>query len=88
MNRGGDPRSAILEAALEILKAQGHEALTVRKVAERAGCSTIGVYTWFGGKDGLVDAILIDGFRAFAGALMKARRVSGPLGGLVAQAQA
>jgi AcrR family transcriptional regulator len=84
----GDSRTAILEAALEILRTDGHGALTVRKVAERAGCSTIGVYTWFGGKDGLVDAILIDGFSGFATALRSARRVAGPLGGLVAQARA
>jgi AcrR family transcriptional regulator len=85
---GPGPDSAILDAALEILKTDGHAALTVRKVAERAGCSTIGVYTWFGGKDGLVDAILIDGYGGFAAALRKARRVAGPLGGLVAQARA
>jgi AcrR family transcriptional regulator len=58
-----------LAAALEILREGGHHALTVRAVAARAGCSTIGVYTWFGGKDGLVDAILIDGYHSFAEAL-------------------
>jgi AcrR family transcriptional regulator len=83
-----DSRTAILEAALEILRTDGHGALTLRKVAERAGCSTIGVYTWFGGKDGLVDAILIDGYGGFAAALKSARRVAGPLGGLVAQGRA
>jgi AcrR family transcriptional regulator len=83
-----DSRNAILDAALEILRTDGHGALTVRKVAERADCSTIGVYTWFGGKDGLIDAILIEGYGGFAAALRSARRSAGPLGGLVAQARA
>jgi AcrR family transcriptional regulator len=84
----GALRGVILAAALEILREDGHASLTVRRVAERAGCSTIGVYTWFGGKDGLVDAILVDGYRGFATALQRAKRTTGPLGGLVAQARA
>ena len=44
-------------------------ALTVRNVAAAAGCSTTGVYTYFGGKDGLVDAIFVDGFEKFDAAL-------------------
>jgi AcrR family transcriptional regulator len=82
-----NPRDEILLAALDILRAEGHVALTVRKVAARAGCSTIGVYTWFGGKDGLVDAILIDGFTDFAAVLRSGRAARGPLGRLVGQAR-
>jgi AcrR family transcriptional regulator len=81
-------RNDILVAALDLLRVDGHGALTVRKVAERAGCSTIGVYTWFGGKDGLVDAILVDGFTDFAKALRVSRATRGPLGRLVGQARA
>jgi AcrR family transcriptional regulator len=84
----GGSRDVILAAALEILRKDGHAALTVRRVAERAGCSTIGVYTWFGGKDGLVDAILVDGYRSFALALRRSKPIPGPLGGLVGQARA
>jgi AcrR family transcriptional regulator len=90
-----DTRSEILAAALEILREGGHQALTVRAVATRAGCSTIGVYTWFGGKDGLVDAILIDGYHSFAEALRAdtdslrpALEGSAALRGLVAQGRA
>lgn len=79
------PRAAILAAALRILGSDDHSALTVRRVAAEAGCSTIGVYTWFGGKAGLVDAILIDGFESFATALQSARRKRGPFGTLMAQ---
>lgn len=75
---GTDTRSTILAAAIEILHAHGAGALTVRSVATAAGCSTTGVYTWFGGKNGLVEAIFIDGFRRFGEALTEARSTAPP----------
>ena len=75
-----DPRAQILAAALAILGEEDQHALTVRRVAARAGCSTIGVYTWFGSKDGLVDAILAEGFASFGHALAQSRSARGPIG--------
>lgn len=83
-----DARADILAAALTVMQEEGHVSLTIRHVAARAGCSTIGVYTWFGGKDGLVDAILLDGFQRFADALARARPRKSPLGTLLGQASA
>jgi AcrR family transcriptional regulator len=83
-----DTRSLILEAALRLLTDEGHSALTVRRVATEAGCSTIGVYTWFGGKDGLVDAVWRDGFASFERALRRAKPLDGKFGMLRAQAAA
>lgn len=83
-----DTRGNILDAALRLLADEGHAALTVRRVATEAGCSTIGVYTWFGGKDGLVDAIWTQGFGSFAAALRRAKPLDAPLGRLQAQALA
>ncbi len=71
-----DTRSAILAAALAILQREGGGALTVRSVAATAGCSTTGVYTWFGGKRGLIEAIFMDGFENFGAALNVARRAA------------
>jgi AcrR family transcriptional regulator len=79
-------REQILEAALDVLTTQGSAALSVRNIAKRAGCSTTGIYTWFGGKDGLIDAIWIDGFTSFAAALRRARGAT-PLDRLVSQAR-
>ncbi len=62
-------RSAILDSALAIISSKGMSHLTVRRVAEGAGCSTTGVYTWFGGKNGLLDALQIDGFESFDAAV-------------------
>ncbi len=81
-------RAAILDAALAILASEGRTALTVRRVASAAGCSTIGVYTWFGGMDGLLDAILFDAMTSFAAALRAAKPVRGRLGMGRAQARA
>ncbi len=64
-----DARRAILDAALTVLARDGEAHFTVRNIATEAGCSTTGVYTWFGGKAGLVDAILVEGFESFDRAL-------------------
>jgi AcrR family transcriptional regulator len=54
---GNDTRAALLDAAAEILAAQGAAAVSVRKVAERAGTSTRAVYSLYGDKDGLLQAL-------------------------------
>lgn len=64
-----EQRQRILDAALALLGHDGAAGLTVRNVAAAAGCSTTGVYTYFGGKDGLIDAIFIEGFDSFDEAL-------------------
>lgn len=69
-------RETILSAALEVLVTRGAAGLTVRNVAEAAGCSTTGVYTYFGGKSGLVDAIFVDGFERFAEELRRGGAVT------------
>lgn len=50
-------RERFLQAALKILLEQGVGGLTVRNLAETAGSSTIGVYTRFGGRTGVLDAL-------------------------------
>jgi AcrR family transcriptional regulator len=58
-----DAETEILEAASRILSAEGASALTVRRIASEAGCSTMGIYSRFGGKYGVVDALYAEGFR-------------------------
>jgi AcrR family transcriptional regulator len=58
-------RAVLLDAALEVLRRDGAASLTVRNITREAGCSTTGVYTYFGGKTGLVEAIYLDGFESF-----------------------
>jgi len=57
-----DTSRALLAAAHRLLGEHGSEALTVRRIATEAGMSTMNVYSRFGGKDGVVDELYIDGF--------------------------
>lgn len=50
-------RLALLRAAEEVAQAQGASAVSVRTVAETAGTSTRAVYSLFGSKAGLLDAL-------------------------------
>ncbi|GIG54952.1 TetR/AcrR family transcriptional regulator [Demequina activiva] len=64
----GEPeplRDRLLEAAIRILGDKGGAGLTIRAVATAAECSTMGVYTHFSGKPGLLDAIIEEGFQDF-----------------------
>ena len=56
-------------------------ALTVRNVASEAGCSTTGIYTYFGGKNGLVEAIFVEGFESFDAATAPFMEVDDLAGG-------
>lgn len=58
-------RRVLIDAALTVLQTRGAAALTVRNITDLAGCSTTGVYTYFGGKQGLVEAIFVEGFESF-----------------------
>lgn len=64
MNRTQDETSdALLAAAHHLLSTVGAEALTVRRIANEAGMSTMNVYSRFGGKDGVIDELFADGYR-------------------------
>jgi AcrR family transcriptional regulator len=57
-----DVQRELLAAAEAVLIREGPGGLTVRAVATEAGIATMGVYNRLGGKEGLVDALLIKGF--------------------------
>jgi len=57
-----DVERELLAAAEAVLVRDGPGGLTVRAVAAQAGIAPMGVYNRLGGKDGLVDALLIKGF--------------------------
>jgi len=57
-----DQGRRILQAASELLSKEGAGALSVRRIAAAAGCSTMGLYSRFGGKDGVVDELFAEGF--------------------------
>src|ERR1700722_11434632 len=57
-----DIERELLAAAETVLVRDGPAGLTVRAVAAEAGIAPMGVYSRLGGKDGLVNALLIKGF--------------------------
>ncbi|WP_189054205.1 TetR/AcrR family transcriptional regulator [Longimycelium tulufanense] len=56
---GEDTRTALLEAARAEFIAQGYDGATVRVIARRAGVDPAMVNHWFGGKQGLFAASVI-----------------------------
>jgi AcrR family transcriptional regulator len=81
-------RTTILDAATRLLIAEGVGGLTVRRIAAEVGCSTKVIYTLFGGKDGLVEALWLEGFARFGRALRAVPRDADPVAYLVALAWA
>src|SRR4051794_4930963 len=59
----------ILEAASELLSSEGASALSVRRIAAAAGCSAMGLYSRFGGKDGVIDELFAEGFERLIDAM-------------------
>lgn len=61
--------SRLVEAALRVLAEHGAGELSVRRVADEAGSSTMGVYSRFGGRAGLLEALYQRGFHLLTEAL-------------------
>ncbi|MBS7807039.1 TetR/AcrR family transcriptional regulator [Variovorax sp. PCZ-1] len=57
-----EPSVALLDAARHIFISEGVKGLSVRRVAEQAGCTTMLVYSRFNGKDGILGALFDEGF--------------------------
>jgi AcrR family transcriptional regulator len=55
------PARAVLDAASRLLAAEGPEALTNRRLAAEAGTTTMTIYTRFGSKGGVLDALFVEG---------------------------
>lgn len=62
----GDLRNALITAGLNILAAEGRDALTLRKVARAAGVSHAAPYRHFADKSSLFAAIAEEGFQKLA----------------------
>jgi AcrR family transcriptional regulator len=83
MTRVDEVSEALLRAAGEVLAAEGPAALTVRRIAHEAGISTINVYSRFGGKDGLLEQLYLEGFHRLAEAMNAEPTTADPLDDLL-----
>lgn len=64
-----DSKRKILIAASELFAENGAGGLSVRAISGRAGLSTIGIYNHFNGKQGILDALYIEGFQLVMSAI-------------------
>ncbi|GAB4115448.1 MAG: hypothetical protein Fur005_43200 [Roseiflexaceae bacterium] len=62
-------RRSVVAAAEELLLHHGAEAVTVRRVAQQLDCSTTVIYNLFGSKDGLANALYLEGCHRMQAAL-------------------
>ena len=60
--RDSDLRTAVLDAARQLLVREGYRDLSMRDVATAVGCSVSSIYLYFAGKDELVHTLMDEGF--------------------------
>ncbi|MGD0833241.1 MAG: TetR/AcrR family transcriptional regulator [Candidatus Dormibacteria bacterium] len=78
----------LLDEAGRLLVAEGPAGLTVRRLAELSGTSASAVYSLFGDKWGLVEAMFNEGFRRLSQRFAELRPTSDPAADLLALGQA
>jgi AcrR family transcriptional regulator len=61
-----DMSRALLDSARAIFISEGVRGLSVRRLADAAGCTTMAVYSRFKGKDGILGALFDEGFEKLA----------------------
>jgi len=88
--KAADPavRTALVENAARLIATEGAAGLTLRRLAEATGTSTMAVYTHFGGLPELVRAVVREGFARLADHLESVPRTDDPLVDLAALGQA
>jgi AcrR family transcriptional regulator len=74
-----ESKVALLDAARRLLASGGPTALTVRQLAADAGLSTMAIYSRYGGKDGIVNALYVEGFERLAAAMNDAGMTDDPM---------
>lgn len=69
----------ILEAAVNLFAKEGLEAVSMRKVAARVGCSATAIYLYFANKEALMEALVRQEFLDLAEAMESLRSVKDPV---------
>ncbi|MCP5060432.1 MAG: TetR/AcrR family transcriptional regulator [bacterium] len=77
--RRAEARRVILEASDALLTEGGQEAFSIRRLVERCGYTAPTIYQHFGDKDGLLDALLAQGFEQLLAQFERASRVGDPI---------
>lgn len=72
-------KDKILVAASRLLLEKGLSGLSVRAISQAAGLSTIAIYSHFKNKQGVLDALYVEGFRLVQEATESAADVADPV---------
>ena len=59
-------RAETLSAARELIREEGYQGLTIRKLAQRMECSPMALYSYFADKQTLLAALALEGFEKVA----------------------
>ena len=81
-------RLSLLDTASRMVAEGGAESLSLRKLAEEVGASTMVVYTTFGSKEGLLNELWREGFRRLWATEEEALKQADPLARLQALGKA
>jgi AcrR family transcriptional regulator len=68
----------IISSARELAEAEGWDAVTTRRLADRIEYSQPVLYSHFAGKDAIVEAVALEGFVELAEAMRAAHEEAGP----------
>jgi AcrR family transcriptional regulator len=82
---GVDVRLALLDAAGQLLLAEGADGMTTRRLAAMAGTTTQAIYTEFGGKEGIARAMYREGFARLEALMRSVPETADPLHDLLQQ---
>jgi len=77
-----DTKQKIIKSTLTLYLQGGLEAVSMRKVADHAGLSTMAAYRHFKNKDELLNHVIMEGFRSFQSYFVKARTIPDPIASL------
>lgn len=80
-----DQRARLLAAAEGLVRKHGPDGLSLRELARACGSSTMAIYTLFGGKPGLMQALYTAGFARLHAYALAAEHREAPLRWMVRQ---
>lgn len=75
-------KNKLIESTLNLYLEGGLEAVSMRKVAEHAGLSTMATYRHFKNKDELLNQVIMEGFNRFQSYFSRAQAIPDPLASL------
>lgn len=81
----GAMRARLMQVAEQLLDQHGPDGLSIRELARECGVSTMGIYTLFGGRPGVMQALYVQGFARLLDHALSAEDREDPANWLIGQ---